>query len=1085
MKYNSFKQWRFLCTTLLLLLTGKLWAQEQSDLNPTIFSVSPPAPNAAALGKYGDVPVNLFNGLPSVSIPLGKITVGSEFSTDLSLSYHAGGNRVNDIASNVGLGWSLIAGGVITRTMRGLPDETSGVGYVGGSGGKSILMTGAGDITSADDYQIFSKAATNQLDTQPDEFSYNVGGISGKFVVDTNQQIVLLPYRDIKITWVNQTGTDMYFKMVTPDGTQYIFGNKDWTISTSSCGGSDETYPSSWYLTQIILPKSKRTIDFTYDLEKGLPAPSVTQTETSSPSVLVSGISIQGCPGATPTVSTCYNNRVSQQQILKSITFPGGKVTFNYNTVRTDIANSSNDPFYALSDITFSSGFNGVYTDLNKYLFSYTTPSRLLLAKVSQADASNNVIGAYSLSYNSTHLPAINSFSQDHWGYYNGVRNYSLLPSDSVTSGGDREPYFTYTKADILESITYPTGGSTTFTYESNTYSHYSNSIAVNDAVYQTLNASKSVTTGVNGNTTYPDYKEDSVIVNIPYFQYVKSIASAQAGNGNIANLKLRNMQTGAVSPVANGTSYIPLDSGEYHFVLHAEHSEPTVSYEKATLDLTYRAITGVTAIATGGGLRLKSMTTYDGINHSNDIIKTYTYNLAGQTGLSSGYLTNKPVYKYKMTVWKPAPGANTYDGSLQELACDMTYRTSAANNEIEAGGGGVVYKEVLETDNQNGSIRYFYALTDNSSGLNIYPFGPSTNVDPEKGMLKAQYTYDNTGKLLVKQENVYTDFLKRYITGWKPAYRVKRYYYIGYPWEHFTSNYYNYRSDGALLTKTTTTEYAGTDSMVTVVDTYYDNMDHIQPTRLHTTNSKGDDVWTYTKYPTDYTIPSGSLSAGLAAIKTMQDSSIHNLVIEQYMQQVKSGVTTTLGAKYIKYKTVPAVSGIQVQMDTAFAIKRSVSLTSFSAAAISGGDLVKNANYEAKISFSRYDSVGNIIEQNKVNDVTEAYIWGYNNCYPVAKITGTTYANAIAQVNTSVIRNPSGDDVLRTELNKLRTGLTNVLVSSYTFKPIIGVTSETDPAGRTTYYEYDLFGRLKVIKDQNGKILKQMSYQYAQPITQ
>jgi YD repeat-containing protein len=1036
------------------------------------------------LGKFGDVPVNLFNGLPSVSIPLGKITVGTEFSTDLSLAYHAGGNRVNDIASNVGLGWALNAGGIITRTVRGLPDETSSVGYVN-DGGKNIIITTSGDIGSASDYQMFNLAATNQFDTQPDEFNYNVGGISGKFVVNTNQQIVLLPYRDIKITWIPQTGGTMYFQMVTPDGTQYTFKSTDWTMPASSCGGTDEIYPSSWYLDQILLPKSKRTIDFTYELDKGLPSPSVTQTETSSPSTLISGIAIQGCPGATPTISTCYNNRVSQQQILKKITFPGGKITFNYNTVRTDVSNSGGDPFYALSDITVSSGFNNVYTDLNKYLLTYTMPSRLLLAKVSQADANNNVIGAYSLSYNSTHLPAVNSFSQDHWGYYNGVRNYSLLPSDSVTSGGDREPNITYAKADILESITYPTGGNTSFVYESNTYSHYSNSIAVNDPIYQMITASKSVTTGVNGNTTYPDYKIDSIIVNIPYYQFVKAIVTRTSSLGNLNSLIIRDMQTGATTNVGNGTQYLPLDSGEYHFVMLTEHSEPTVSYEKVAVDLTYKAITGTTVIATGGGLRLQSLTTYDGINHSNDITKSYTYNLSGNTAMSSGYLTNKPVYKYKMTVWKPAPGANTPDGSLQELACNMTYRTSAANNEIEAAGGGVVYKEVLETNNQNGSIRYVYALGDNSSGLNSYPFGPSTNVDPEKGMLKAQYTYDNTGKLLVKQENAYTTFVKEKVQGWKPAYTVKRTYYVGYPWEHFASNYYSYRSDGALLTQTKTTEYAGTDSLVNVVDTYYDNMSHIQPTRVHTTNSKGDDVWTYMKYPTDYTVPAGTLSTGLAAIKTMQDSSIHSMVIEQYMQQVKGGVTTTLGGRFIKYKTIPATVGLQVQMDTAFTLKRATPITSFSPATISGGDLVKDANYEAKISFTQFDSLGNIIAQNKVNDVTEVYIWGYNNCYPVAKITGTNYATAIAQINTNVTRNPSSDDVLRTELNKLRTGLTNVLVSSYTFKPLIGVTSETDPAGRIVFYEYDLFGRLKVVKDQNGKILKQMNYQYAQPITQ
>jgi hypothetical protein len=103
-------------------------AQDQGGLNPTKFKVIPPAPNAAGISKYGHIPVNLFNGLPTVDIPLGNFSVGDEFSSAITLSYHTGGIRVDDVASFAGLGWSLKAGGVITRTVRGGPDEN---GYVG------------------------------------------------------------------------------------------------------------------------------------------------------------------------------------------------------------------------------------------------------------------------------------------------------------------------------------------------------------------------------------------------------------------------------------------------------------------------------------------------------------------------------------------------------------------------------------------------------------------------------------------------------------------------------------------------------------------------------------------------------------------------------------------------------------------------------------------------------------------------------------------------------------------------------------------------------------------------------------------
>jgi|GEM_PF-4562624 len=1058
----------------------RLKAQDQGDLNPTTFNVAPAGPNAAALGKYGDIEVNLFNGLPNISVPLGKIVVGNEFSQDLSLSYHASGNRVNDVSTFVGLGWSLNAGGVITRLLRGNPDEN---GYADGQG-KRIPLSVSGDITP-DTYQTFNQSATGLIDTQPDEFFYNVGGYSGKFVIDTNRQVRLLPYKDIKITLVQTSLDGTSFNMITPDGTQYIFHSREQT-EILGCSDNDLDYVSAWYVTQIILPGSKRTINFTYVADQPLGQTIITQTKSSSTSSIKVGYSIPGCPGIIPVLGGCTTNRNIMQIKISQIDYPGGRITFDYNYARTDITNGS----YALTGVTFASNVNGVYKTIDKYLLNYTTASRMLLNKVSNADTLGNAIKSYAFTYNSVHLPAVNSFSQDHWGYYNGASNPTLIPSDSVSAGGNREPNASYTNADILQTITYPTGGVSTFDFENNVYGHYGNSQVVNDPIYATSILSRYIVTGYTSSTvTNPDEVHDSLVLSLNYAQYVKSDAVLTAYNGNIVELYIRDMSTGAKIQVANGVSYIPLDSGLYHIILSSIHSEPTATAEHVSINLTYNKLTGFTSNATGGGLRVKKITNYDGVNHANDIIKSYTYTFSDNAALSSGYLTNRPVYTYSFTSMRPTPDEGNSSGTdgVIDIPCNMTIKTSSANNEIESGGGSVVYKEILETDNLNGSTRYIYQFSNNVSGINVYPFGPNPDNDPAKGMLNGKYVYDNTGKLKVRTINQYTTFKKADIIGWKPGYRTKGYHYIGYPWEHFSSNFYTYFCNGALLSKSTVTQFEGTDSLSTVTDYYYDNMNHIQPTRIHKVNSKGDDVWTYKTYPTDYTIPSGTLSSGLQALKQMQDSNIHNVVIEQYVQQIHSSITTTLAGSSVRYKVVPATTGTQVVMDTAFMLKRSAPLTSFTPAYITGGVLKLDANYEPRVTYNVYDSVGNIREQGNIYDRTEAYIWGYNNLYPVAKVVGTTYNTAVSYVNMNVIRNPGTDDLLRAEINKIRTNLagSNVLVTTYTFRPELGESSEVDPSGRIVYYEYDLMGRLRVIKDENGKILKQFSYQYSRTITQ
>ena len=105
---------KLLLSTLFFLNLGLCKGQ-----NPP--QMIPPPPTAYSLGKYGDIPVGLYTGVPDVTIPIYTLK-NRDIAVDVSLSYHGGGVKVDELASFVGLGWSLNAGGVITRTVKGLPE---------------------------------------------------------------------------------------------------------------------------------------------------------------------------------------------------------------------------------------------------------------------------------------------------------------------------------------------------------------------------------------------------------------------------------------------------------------------------------------------------------------------------------------------------------------------------------------------------------------------------------------------------------------------------------------------------------------------------------------------------------------------------------------------------------------------------------------------------------------------------------------------------------------------------------------------------------------------------------------------------
>lgn len=149
-----------------------------------------------------------------------------------------------------------------------------------------------------------------------------------------------------------------------------------------------------------------------------------------------------------------------------------------------------------------------------------------------------------------------------------------------------------------------------------------------------------------------------------------------------------------------------------------------------------------------------------------------------------------------------------------------------------------------------------------------------------------------------------------------------------------------------------------------------------------------------------------------------------------------------------------------------------------------SGGKPIKKVSYI-------HDDRKDLVQISKENDIPVSYIRGYYNQHIVAKIDNMKHAEIEANATLkgyleqlddfTDLTGANAKNNLTTINQHIRENIPdNATVFTYTYFPLKGMTSETDPSGRTIYYEYDGFGRLKYVKDHNGNILKKHDYHYA-----
>jgi len=105
-----------LCIPFLMVTNG--FGQFNEISLPTII---PPSPEVSQLANIGKASVGLHSGSANANIELCKI-LSNNTAINIALIYSSNGIKIDDIPGRAGLGWNLVAGGVVSRVVHGEPD---------------------------------------------------------------------------------------------------------------------------------------------------------------------------------------------------------------------------------------------------------------------------------------------------------------------------------------------------------------------------------------------------------------------------------------------------------------------------------------------------------------------------------------------------------------------------------------------------------------------------------------------------------------------------------------------------------------------------------------------------------------------------------------------------------------------------------------------------------------------------------------------------------------------------------------------------------------------------------------------------
>ena len=1030
--------------------SGQTRTEVDLSFAPTEMKMVQPSPEAARATKYSDYPVSYGLGLVDVSIPL-YVVKSHSLSLPISLSYDSGGIRVDDFSGPVGLGWTLEAGGVITRSVSGEEDEST-FGWAHRWEEDPIAST-----FNVPDY--LAEFADGTRDSTADLFSYNFCGHKGSFFIDwLSDSLDVIPTTATDLI-IKVTGDG--FVITDTDGTQYSFTQSERSeryitasepvpgVGTTSYSPAHLNPVTAWYLTEIasmdrtdVISLKYKTYEdfytkhsfeprsylFSYLYDSSEPASRIWRNEE--------GLWLYGPRYPEITCETgSYELEMDYcPQYLDSILFSGGNVAFDYIKNPIEYIPRKSYPWilnhFTVKSIPPASTSN---TEIFRCTLNDTLRTRdrrNLLKEVVLTGRGGAPIESYSFTYIGEGTRAMTPNSKDLFGYYNGALNggtafLRLFTSSYFSESIANRNYDPSSVSTLsLETISTASGVKTEFVYEGNSittnyFGALFSTIGIGHRIhrintydlsggYETLVRKRDFSYTSPG-ITVPEYAfvlGSFVTVNEVFREDLLEWSPSWAGGYGMARSAIVVLNDQSVIPG------VPLESSRIFYGTVTERvSGPDFNSPSVRTDYVFDTSEAVHEYS---GASWPLGVANDNHDNSHNTPGYHRYHFFQRPPYSVPRMGNSQSVNFTPNLSYFIPG------DLPQLTSPTVIRRYKS----------VGYTETLVSETVNEYELNDKKITTGYRVKNMIALGDEDYLDDEWDM---------------------EDFFRTNLEHKLIWYRLKK------------TTEREWLDDGSIQESVTTYTYLPASNSMSFIPTMGSVLTPKSKTMVF--GSDTNDVRTYSweyVHPTEIaaTVPWAS-----------------QIVSRGYRQAIAETITAGVGSG--SASTTRSVSW------NAFAPKDATNMTIYRPSSITISRREAGAptftNVGPNVYYEAYDSHGNVLQMKQDNEKPVTYIWGYGGLRPVLEVIGGNYDDDVYDAIVGDLSTITDGTVTSSILAAARASLeasdTKMLVSWYLYDMPFGMSHASDVSGRLTKYEYDGAGRLLTVKDESGNRVNTYTY--------